>query len=1021
MYTQWAPDAVNLLYGIYVQFEAAEGVGPLTNGTYATLSIPLLGVVYPVTIDAALIVASATFLIQIDTLRVSSANNGMWRVKFDALRFYVNGVLQHSEGITTLDNYFYFAPAGIPLFGIPERWGASGAINPTPTIGAIESSTTVGSSHAKGHAKIEAVHRFRETAMGAWQTLPVLLDLPAVPDVTCDCSTPAFPTLTATTTGDVVTEGFQEITIETTMDTAECDECTNGTASPPFQFNLFTTTLNFQGNSSYVYAIPNNPARVKRFNPNGYGSLVYRGGMPQTMAVGTASCGIDIGAWGDQGPVTASLPVEVHPSQSEILQRVGNTAAEMEDTFGYQVYAFGGKSAFVYETSHVEAVSTGTPGACPMPEPEQPPGEMIPCFAEPESACYKTVGSQFDGVVEDELDNPDLFPYLLHADPLARYINYWASRHWSYVYFFPRNTIDTNSDGFPDMQDVWEVFEDRIPIEYWLTEGAQFQWHPSLPGDENTLRRSTLISAPLFKSAHQNFMLFSVWGAQTSWWGDETFRVDNSDPLTFKTLDSTDAVYMWNPYNCTASYGATKITLTPTGGHTTLGLTLDLASYAFSPFMYAQIAKQITVGWDLTNIVSVTVSLKSITGTSVVLATTPGTYDRPYKADNKYAGSWKQDEGHLYFEDEGGDLQLDGISAATMSDPLRIHAFQLLAGRGAYQLVFDIEVASSAAACDIDYPTFRVSPDAGHVFHENRSNSAVIWETGPGVRFGNAAHYYDGNMQNIPLILPPGVSPIGWKPSALDWIAYRNVFLKSEEPQYDLAASISDFFTDEELEGFETNHPYGADYFSIAFLVPETGRNWPSVAIVNGASCPPVCVFPSRARDTDGQPTGSWVQETWSYADDRQFYVAPNIVHLSHPDTHDVWTVPFGTTYAGWQVSYHQHPVNNNEEYFTVRQRGRKIGYIRPWHGFFCVHRGAAVGREPAVEHITESYSWDARIEYDEELLRDSLKVRRSVGQPRDGYETDVEVADGDYASFPCIVHLPWDRLICGYTSNEPV
>lgn len=1013
MTTQWCWDSVYVQKGIEISAQGIEGAGPGLIGTYAYVRIPLLGVDLPITLSSTVIVTGGIpYVVQIDDGVLYSMAGGGWRLKFSALRVYLNGSLVHSEGATTLDNTYFFSTSGIPLLGIPPRYTASAAVNPVPMIGAVDHSTVIGSSESYGKARItDAAWRFQTPGSSEWQGLPVLVDLLDVPtDDECDCPSPDPATLTAETTSSVEISAEQHLERETTLHlTGQPLYCTNGPATSG-HVDVYKSRLTWWGNSAQVTTVPNLPASVKRIGP-GHREVVYRGGMPRTQRTAFHTCGVDgVGS----GVHTIPAIDEVHPRQSRLIAVVGNDTHPIEDTLSFPVPAPAEHSEFRYESFGYTAQVVG-PVACPMALPEEPPGTVLPPTAPPDEICYVTQGAAFTPIVDDDIDNPDLLPYLYHADPLVRYVNYWGSRHWSFFDWFPRNTIDTDDDGIPDAQNIWKVFLDKISNGYWLSKGDQYCEHPSLPVAERTLRRTTLFTAPLLYGSQAGF-IEGVFGAPASWWGDETFRVDAASPLTELELNELSET-SWVFEDCSGTFGVDGITLTPDPGKTIIKAKVALGSFTQWPYLFPHIASEFEVDWEPANIVQVVVELVGHSGSKVELTRLPGRFLRPSNgSDSIYSGSYAQDLGQFYFDDKGFDLLDPGDSEATMVDPERVHAFSLLAGRTAAELLFTIEVASDSSDCEIKFPVLYPSADQVSVFPENRSNHAVVWPDGPGVRFGNVAHYYGGSLHATPLALPPGVPPLpgvklAWMPSPVDWICFKNLVLRADPHDQDIATQLATFFDSVEAPAGTED----ADESAIAMLIPR-GYSFPYALIVNGAGCPPVCVWPSRIRNelTLAQ-TGAWGLQTWSYAEERRFYIGNEAMSLNGPDVYTSLLVP---EVSGWPVTFHRQAVTNNEGFHVIRHGADGIGAIRPWQGCLIARRPASgeIGREPDVLHIPDGLRWEALVIYDETLERDSMIVRRSHGQPKLGFETQVEVANGEEASFPSLAYVPWGRLWVGYT-----
>lgn len=570
-----------------------------------------------------------------------------------------------------------------------------------------------------------------------------------------------------------------------------------------------------------------------------------------------------------------------------------------------------------------------------------------PCWPVYSQACYYQVGTSFDPVVDSHGDNTDQFSYLDHDEDICRYVNYWASRLWSFFYWFP--------PGSPQSQ--WPVLGSPIDDIYWIAKGDQWEYQTDLPEGEQTRRRTTLVSAPLALGAQASFILLYIMGTATSWWGDATFKVDEVTPEDEVTLTSGSSS-LWTFGLCSESFDGTGITLTPDPGESSITAEFAFGSWTVAPYMFAHICDRFEFDWEDANIDSVTISLISEDGTAEVVFTTGKTeVFRPVDpVDDKYAGSWEQDFGVGLISDVGVDLLGSGMSATTMADPELVHAFSLLGGRGAHSIRFDIEVTDPGSTVKILYPVMRSPEVASTAYDENKSQVAVVWPDRPGIRFGNAQHFHDDAHSPEPVVLPPGIPTQGWKPSVLDWLTFKRLFLQAKAFDEDLATEIASLYDSEEATDAE-----GVNTASVAYLLPLKGdgsaneRVWPRAALVNGASCPPVASFPRRARATDWQPTGDFAQESVSHAVEPRYFVGNFRTHQF-----DLGGVQWTTTWPsvdGWPVAAHVHAVDNTEADFPVQRGSDQIATMSPWQGCFSVRKHESTG----IHSISSDVGLDKR------------------------------------------------------------
>lgn len=935
---RYTPFWNTILTGFAFEVRGTDGTGPFTAGTYVTFEFMGSGLLGPWTVHATTF-QNCTVRLEIDNFRAYSYNGGILEVRIAAARFYVDGVLKWSTGAQYYLQATFFASSALPIIGVPPLWSTSSAVNPAPIFGSAPGGTTPSSASASITTTITGSWTVRETAISSFVGFPMTVSLAEVPALgSCPCNAPPLPTISASNTGSIVLNSHcsTERTTEF-FDHVECDQCSNGPAAVPAEFDVYESTERFTSKIASCFSIPDLPASVKKMDPDNYRAVIYRGGFPRTRRQSFATCQT---AWPDPDPSDPSETVTegVHPRQSAILGNVAGTAHALEDTFGYSVLSPAGKQAFEYNAVGYDAVLT-SPGVCPVVDPEDPPGTIIPCWDDTPSTCLYQHGTTFAPLIDSDSDNPYMFGILYHTDEVARYVNYWGSRGFSFLYWFPPNTEDTNDDGIPDAQDQWPMHGDAAPVEYWLMKGDQWEYQAALPEGEKTRRRTTLVSAPLVHGCLGLFIQAYMLGVESSFWGDATFKVDDEAPAEEVQLDE-DSSAAWTFVDCSGAFDASGVELTPDPGELVVQAEFAMGSFTAKPYLYPHVANRFVFDWFDPNVSSVEIFLVGQSGVSVLIATVKGEVFRPINpSDDKYSGSWAQDFGVQLYTDTGADVLAEGVSAAYMADPELVHAFSLLAGRTAKAIRFVVTALDDAEPVKLKYPVFRISDDPSRVYQENKSQAAIVWPNGPGVRFGNGAFFYDGSHHATPVVLPPGYPPFGMKPSALDWLTTKRLMLLSKAFDEDLPAEIAAMW-----DQYEATTAAEVDTFSTAFLIPSTDRVFPRAALGNGASCPPLCSAPRRARGADWKPTGAFAQESVSFAVEPRWFVGNDTTHLHYPGDDSRRTTAVASL-AGWPATKFLGAVDNSEGYWHIKRGAKWIAYISPWEGCFSVRRKGKIVR----------------------------------------------------------------------------
>lgn len=790
---------IRLTIGTSIAAGAAAGSGT----GYERLEIPVLSVDQNDTSSGGW-VTSLTARVEFDDFELwSVAVAGVFklRIKASDFRFITSSGTYYTHGAAIQLDSSYWAPSGIPLHGVAPTLSASAAVNPAITQGALAGVCVAQNVYATAAMDATGGWRFKLRGEAAWSELPVELNIIEPPALACDISATRDDPVAATTWGATVSAYQASSDVSTYRGTVNCDQCTNGTATVPAVYDVWDRVVEWTNRLAQVTLLPNLAKSVERWGDGtDYRALIDRGGFPWAKASSAAYC---TDWWADTTDTDVD-EVELSPEYSAMLLPVENAASTIEDPLGETTYAPYSLGTLYFRARNF-CQSLVSPGTCPAVLPEEPPGTIIPCVTGTQDAYTSQLTSQFLPDVQESSgagSNPDMLSYLDHAEPLHRYVNYVANPHWSYSYYFPTNTEDTDDDGINDQQNVWQLDNADIANEYYLATRRQWITHPALDPADDLQTTNSLVSAPLI-DGQMSLKWKGIWGTETSPWGITRFVPYEWDPLTSLTLDS-GSEDLWSGEDCTLAFGATVV-VNPSADECTVDF--DLASFATPPYFYPQICGSVTIGWNTTNVDSIKVYLVNALGEEFLLTDNiEGTFSYvsliATLADSYYAGSWKQDFGAGYITDEGADSLASGVSAGTMADSKRVTAFQLLHGLQCAKLRWKITPTDHTSTnIELDWPTFTASTSP-KVFQEQGHHGAIIHENGPGVRFGSW-RWYDyggGSALTTPVVEPPASRWVayGHKASALDFLRFKNIVGLSEAYNDNFAADMAMLFDADE-------------------------------------------------------------------------------------------------------------------------------------------------------------------------------------------------------------------------------
>lgn len=930
--TYYATDLSTWATGISctVLFSHDVGTGVLT--TTSRLQIPALSI--DESVNTSLTTASSYCLFLDLKVYVTAAQT--WYVTWSGIEFYANGSLDTSWGSGSASGS-YLAPAGLPLFAYPAHLTAGANSNPSPLPVVVDADFDV-------LMDVSASGGWRFDDGTGWRSLPVTL--PTLPDPPshggeCDCSPTAAGYSCTNTYNASVQAYFRYRSVKGDVEEYVCDECTNGPAVPPFEFDVHVTDTTLETRNSTVTTVPSLERSIYKLAGADQAGLWYRFGIAGTKMAASSRCVTDADPFG----TSVTSESTVHPDRAEILSRVGESTHALEDTLADITYAPCGWSARKWSAYETFATTTSM-GSCPPATPPDPPGTIEPCFEVIEGLCDVTHSSGFPTQVSSSTENSDLPGLFDHDHASARYLNSTCSPHWSIVLWFPPDVDEEE----PQQSYEWWVQSARAnPTDYWLKIRTQYFLHPALPPSEETFRRNSIVTEPLVMGQLATYLRDAMFGQQTSWVGVSRFdALDYTVPTSYE-YDSGDSA-LFSGTDCSLSFGS-DITVDPDPGENNVVVRLDLADLSADPRLYPQLCSQIDVGWETANVEAINVYLENPHGDKVLLTSSASApaMSRPYGDDSTYAGTWAQDHGTGHVTDEGSDQDGAGESATVCVDPERVHAFQLLRGLGAKYLRFEIEVTDPDDDVTLHYPVVHKPATSAKVVHENGNHASIVWGKGPGIRFGQWSWHDGSSLLSTPEVLPIGWPyDTGWLACAVDALCHKRVFLEARAHDDGLDTEIQSLYDAVENSGSDANGRYQKARSGTHAFIVEGEDDAGIVCIVNSLrEVPPTPTLPVYDRDEDTlEPTTDFVQKTWCLHKGPRDIVFPSgpIVTLVDPDDGSQW---LGTSLVtdGWYRGRHDHAVDNEElTDFELYSGSNHIADVSPWHGYFAVLFGGSFG-----------------------------------------------------------------------------
>lgn len=487
-----------------------------------------------------------------------------------------------------------------------------------------------------------------------------------------------------------------------------------------------------------------------------------------------------------------------------------------------------------------------------------------------------------------------------HTDALIL-SNTWHHRAWSAWFYGTDWNIDGGSTSFED---------------YWAPIGDQHGAHVSLPPEENSGKRNTLVSAGLLENAKmRNWFTAFVHAKPTGWhgWG----RIEVDSPTYPATVSAEAGPDRWTLTGGSASWGGSSVTVTPSS--TSVSIEYDLSSWVDAPFHYPALAKRFNLAWSGGTITDVQVVLIGDDDEEVTLSdNTQGWASWPLLGLNaiKYCGSWgHSDWGLGEITDDPDDNDAGGDSDATMLDTKLSTNVLRLPARSAARIRFDVTLSGTGSTFALTYPVFE-RPTAYSALAECRQYQSILASGASYVRFGAA----DFSLWNSgAIILPRG---LGAKATALDWLTWRRYWLTAEDDS-DVSTDLSAIYSD--LDVSDTiAWPWTTSANEIVGIHTDT------------LQVPPLSGFAQRARDPDDlAETDAYTLQTYDWCERPRYHMSPTSVS---PFVDSLgWLAPAAVTVSGWNIRSHSHAVDGTESGVQLSLSGIVAKDVRPWHGFLGV------------------------------------------------------------------------------------
>lgn len=992
IYSQWCPNTTDLNPGIWLRFETHHvPAGSPDKYHLYRLRIPDLSYDRTETTNGSYGDGTDSMVVM-RGVRVSTVlllGLPVWELTFTEIEWFIGGVSVEVIPGDTITGEWYTA-AGVPIIGLPPTHASGGG-----NRGLYANWSSLGPNDVLDLNLTLSVAGTAGWDWGEDTAFPVLLDRLAMPINNCVVGASA-PTISASSTSSSTVGGYySKVTMPIDYGVVACEECAPGTGPlvEPGSYEPEGCFVHEESADAKIMLIPAVDRAYIRMGID-YGSLVKRYGFPAADANSRVLCESQVreNSCSSEVPYVANNFLDnerYYDPASDFLGIMTASASAVENPMA------GVAKAPYFESFGATEFKTFIPGA-PTTPGKCGPGPLYASV----SCCFEGNHYRYDStsVGAFAFSQSGFFtitfplagydPGLIHEEEIVNYFNFHCNPHWMFYLYF---ALDCEAEGW--------VIEDSD--SYHIPIRSQYLHQPSL--QQPTPRtRNHVVAEPLDRGQLATYIAAAKMGTLTSWLGISRFEVASALPDAERTFDENSET-LWSLTDCTGVFDTGSVELTSTAG-TTISAKVPLQNFEQVPFNYGEIAKSIELDWEATNIDSVSVYLENQDGASVLLATAPGEYDKPIDAeDDVFVGSWAQDFGVGVVSDTGVDVGAGGVSAATLADALKVHAYELFGCMTATYIRFDIELTSAASPCTISYPIFHRSADVPHNVQESGQFASLIYPNGAMIRFGQHDHWDDGDeqLEDIPTVRIPG--ELATEPDGLAWIDH---YCKGDPLGTTSTPWHADEYADDEDRTIGTH----------AFILPmaldntlaRTDLITPRIALVNSLrECPPLVIDPRKKRDATWAETGEY--GLWSYT-----YCQNAHKLLSAKQPLKMYEVSSGTEWSSAIVSIPnyfitdvKHAVQQTEAPadFELRVGDEVFGNATPWRG--CAFAGA---RGQAGEGIAIT-----RDDFNNHMIAfidvDGLKVRTTNFKTRD----DVGLVTSDPAFNPGICWLTKECCIVLY------
>jgi hypothetical protein len=983
---------------VFMEMSVAAQLDPNTSGY--TISIPDIGFSYSGTSTYSDTVSAR---LEIDDYKLYVHTDGTWRLRIGEIRFYFNASLIATDSTGyTLDAVSVLNPFDMPFLALYPQMGgsvAAGCGQGFPSGTPFTSVPFDWDITCSADQTISGGLRFMEDS--SWYALPIAHITPVYPTLTGGCEDPSAGSVSGLDTWDVELHGHYSFRQVGAFCTAINPNTTPGTARIDIN-----TWQEVDSSSASAWIWPNLERAINRATGDDYRALWFRYGMPWATMYGHKYYNNYIEPFPTIPPDEEGdeeLETEVYPDHTQMLSTVGNSSHTIEDPLSETLYmpiTLGGGFTRTQNPSDsvtyngirlgtmfpiVEGTYTGLPPDCPNPA------------FDPPDACDAGITFIWPYKVQKQGDSLDQIAAVFgHPHPYVRLWSTWWNPHWSYALWF-----------YPDDSEVqWQIQSaDAAAKAYWLLIAQQHLAHASLPEGENIGTRNFVLAEPLDFSGLRDLTETNYFGQWTSWIGISRWTTIEPTIPTAKALDdeSEDA---WSMEDGSLSFGST-ITINPDGtGSGTAIVELDIGRFLDSAYQYPYLCKKVFLDWPTTNIDEVRVYLESYSGVRKLLEATPGdgftTPNQEYtlvsNTDPKYGGSWGQDFGAGFLADEGDDeIIANGISAALMADSERLFNLGLHTLRHGVKLRFEIDVTDLESNVQLEYPEWRMQAEDPEQVVETASTSCLLFEDGPGDRFGQWS-FWDYVMDAFaptPLIRAPGN-----RMSALDALCLKRTVFEGIAPSDGLDTEIGTIYEvgiEYTLRAHLARDPIEQRQTTMGMLWHGATKPALLFAISSLREPPPLAGFPFRARSNEWLPSGDHAQISYSFCVEPRRYIKQGEVPIHVDDgAGDVWTT-VDTAPTGWSITKHSHEVDGTEDLFRLVVGTRHIANGRPWHGYFGT-TADTTGEGANPWNLLSSLGQYHRTNVEE---GDVWYRRATFSAPFGGFEQEAQITESGDCSHP--------------------